>query len=45
LGLGLSIARSLAEVQGGMMEALQIDKPGAVFLLQLPLGGKPQVPE
>jgi two-component system sensor histidine kinase KdpD len=45
LGLGLSIARSLAEAQGGTLAALTVEHPGAVFLLQLPLGGKPQVPE
>jgi two-component system sensor histidine kinase KdpD len=45
LGLGLSIARSLAEVQGGSLTAVRGTSSGAVFLLRLPLGGNPELPE
>lgn len=45
LGLGLSIARSFAEVQGGSIQCIRTQKNGAVFRLRLPLGGEAQFPE
>ena len=43
-GLGLAIGRELAERQGGRLELLQSEGPGARFRLTLPLelpGGDP----
>jgi two-component system sensor histidine kinase KdpD len=45
LGLGLSIARSLVETQGGSLAAVPAEHNGAVFVLRMPLGGQPQMPE
>ena len=45
LGLGLSIARSFAEVQGGSLNVLRVENKGAVLVLSLPLGGEAQIPE
>lgn len=39
VGLGLSIARTLAEWHGGRLEASNAEGGGAVFLLSLPLAG------
>jgi len=45
LGLGLAIARSFVEIQGGSLCASRAPGGGAVFCMQLPLGGQPQIPE
>jgi len=45
LGLGLSIARSFAEVQGGSLNVFRVENKGAVLVLSLPLGGEAQIPE
>jgi signal transduction histidine kinase len=37
LGLGLALARSLAVAQGGSLELAADDRPGAVFVLTLPI--------
>lgn len=39
-GLGLTIARDLAEIQGGTLE-LDASSPGTCFVLRLPLAGRP----
>jgi len=36
LGLGLALARSLATAQGGGLELVADDRPGAIFVLTLP---------
>jgi signal transduction histidine kinase len=36
LGLGLAVARSLARAQGGELELVSNDRPGATFVLRLP---------
>lgn len=41
VGLGLFIARQLAEVQGGTLSAENRPAGGARFVLTLPIGGKP----
>lgn len=45
LGLGLSIARHLAEAQGGTLIAENRPAGGARFILALPIGGEPKLPE
>lgn len=45
VGLGLSIARSLAEVHGGSIEASSRSGGGAIFSLRIPAGGSMKVPE
>ncbi|MEI6872840.1 MAG: ATP-binding protein, partial [Verrucomicrobiota bacterium] len=45
LGLGLAIARSFLEIQGGSLSVSRRESGGAVFSMQLPLGGEPQLPE
>ncbi len=44
VGLGLSIARQLAEVQGGTLTAEARSGGGARFILALPIGGEPRPP-
>jgi two-component system sensor histidine kinase KdpD len=45
VGLGLSIARHLADVQGGSLMAENRPAGGARFILILPIGGEAQLPE
>jgi two-component system sensor histidine kinase KdpD len=45
VGLGLSIARQLAEVHGGTLTAQNRPAGGARFTLRLPIGGEPKLPE
>lgn len=45
VGLGLSIARHLADVQGGTLTAENRPAGGVRFILTLPIGGEPQLPE
>jgi len=40
-GLGLAVARQLAEAQGGRLELEPASSPGAVFALRLPLAAPP----
>ena len=44
VGLGLAIARHLAEVQGGTLTAENRPAGGARFTLSLPIGGEPRLP-
>jgi two-component system sensor histidine kinase KdpD len=44
VGLGLSIARQLAEVQGGTLTAENRPAGGTRFILTLPIGGEPHLP-
>lgn len=45
LGLGLPIARHLAEIHGGTLEASDRTGGGAVFALRIPTGGLMKLPE
>jgi two-component system sensor histidine kinase KdpD len=45
VGLGLSIARHLADVQGGSLMAENRPAGGARFILTLPIGGEAQLPQ
>jgi two-component system sensor histidine kinase KdpD len=45
LGLGLSIARQLAELHGGAIVAQNRPGGGALFALRLPAGERMQLPE
>ena len=45
VGLGLAIARSFAQIQGGSLAASQRGDDGSVITLKLPVGGRPQLPE
>jgi two-component system sensor histidine kinase KdpD len=45
VGLGLSIARQLIQAQGGALIAENRAAGGARFIVTLPIGGKPKLPE
>ncbi len=45
VGLGLSIARQFAEIQGGTLMGRNGPGGGALFTLSLPIGGEPKIPE
>jgi two-component system sensor histidine kinase KdpD len=45
VGLGLSIARHLADAQGGSLMAENRPAGGARFILMLPIGGEAQLPQ
>lgn len=45
IGLGLPIARHLAEIHGGSLEATDRTNGGAVFTLRIPTGGTMKLPE
>lgn len=45
VGLGLPIARHLAEIHGGSLAATNRAGGGAIFTLRLPLGGTMKLPE
>lgn len=45
VGLGLAIARHLAEIHGGSLEASDRAGGGAVFSLIIPVGGTMKIPE
>lgn len=45
VGLGLPIARHLAEIHGGSLEASNRAGGGAIFTLRLPAGGTMKLPE
>ncbi len=45
VGLGLPIARHLAEIHGGTLDALDRTDGGAVFVLGIPTGGTMNLPE
>jgi K+-sensing histidine kinase KdpD len=45
VGLGLSIARHLAEIHGGSLNAWNRKAAGALFTLRIPTGGTMKIPE
>jgi len=45
VGLGLSIARHLAEIHGGSLNAWNRKEAGALFTLRIPTGGTMKIPE
>jgi two-component system sensor histidine kinase KdpD len=45
VGLGLAICRAIVEAHGGSIRAGRADEGGAAFIIALPLGVPPPLPE